>query len=168
MGKIQYPIEVSDIKTIPLYRNSNKPDGLFGAKCGALISVRPCGEEYGNKTYLGIMLGDLPLDIFITHNPKTKELEVGGFSNPAIFVPELRQIIWGCGSWWSEIENEEQLRQITDDDIQNVWYVKMLKAMQEEKTTPLETKESAGEQQTTMPCCEGEAPCRGKVGGELK
>lgn len=136
MKKIEFPITVKSIKKYPFYRNPNKPDGLFGEVCGTLVSVRPCGEEYGNKTYLGIMLGDLPLDVQVMHSSETGELEILNFNNPAIFVPDLKQIIWGCGSWWGVIENEEQLRQISDDDIQNVWYVKALKAMQGTKDNP--------------------------------
>lgn len=136
MKKIEFPITVKEIKNDPLYRNHNKPNGLFGEKCGTMVSVRPCGEEYGNKTYLGILLGDLPLDIQVMYSSKTEVLEIMSFNNPAIFVPDLKQIIWGCGSWWSEIENEEQLRQISDNDIQNVWYVKALKAMQGTKDNP--------------------------------
>ena len=30
--------------------------------------------------------------------------------NPGIFVPELGKIIYGCESWWSEIDNPEDLR----------------------------------------------------------
>ena len=93
--------------------------------------VRPCDEKYGKKTFLGILLGDLPIEVYATYNTQTKEIDISAMSNPAIFVPELKEIIWGCGSWWGEIENEEQLHQISDDDIQNVWYVKMLKSMQE-------------------------------------
>lgn len=129
MGKIKYPIEVSNIKMVPLYSNRNKPDGLFGAKCGAFVSVRPCGKEYGEKTYLGIMLGDLPSGLCVSHNRETKELEVCGYNNPAIFVPDLSQIVWGCESWWGVIESEEQLREISDADIQGVWYVRALKAL---------------------------------------
>lgn len=127
--KIEFPIEVSKITTYPLYRNMHKPDGFGRAKCGALVSVRPCGDEYGGKTYLGIMLGDLPTGVMVTHNGETKELDVFPTHNPAMFVPELKQIIWGCGSFWSIIKSEDQLRQISDDDIQNIWYVKMLKEL---------------------------------------
>jgi L-rhamnose mutarotase len=102
--------------------------------------VRPCGEKYKKKTYLGILLGDLPLEVMIMHNRETKELRIEPYRNPAIFVPELKEIIWGCGSWWGEIENEEELRQISDDNIQNVWYVKMLKVMQEKKKKEQEKK----------------------------
>jgi len=140
VAKMQYPIEVSNIKSVPLYRDHNRPEVLFGGKCGALVSVRPCGEKYGDKTYLGILLGDLPLQVYASYNKESKELEIGGYSNPAIFVPELKEIVWGCGSWWGNIKSEEELRQISDDDIQNVWYVKMLKSMQED--APHDTKEA--------------------------
>jgi hypothetical protein len=132
MNGIKLPIEVRSINNVPLYKDANKPSGWL-AECGDLVQVRPCGEKYKEKTYLGILLGDLPLEVMIMHNRETKELRIEPFRNPAIFVPELKEIIWGCGSWWSEIESEEELRQISDDDIQNVWYVKMLKAMQEKK-----------------------------------
>ena len=133
MSKIECPIEVSEIKVNPLYRNPNKPDGPFGGKCGAFVSVRPCEEKYKGKTFLGIMLGDLPYEVIISHDKKTKKLEISPFSNPAIFLPEFNEIVWGIKSWWETIEKEEDLHEITDKDIQNVWYVKALKAMQEKK-----------------------------------
>lgn len=127
---MKYPIEVADIKSYPLYQDRTKPAGLNG-KCGQLVAVRPCGPEYQDKTYLGILLGDLPLNIYAAYNPETKVLEIGGHKNPAILVPELQKIIWGCESWWHKINTEEELREISDDDIQNVWYVKMLKSVSE-------------------------------------
>ena len=44
-----------------------------------------------------------------------------------IFVPELNEVVWGCGSFWQKIRSKEQLKNITDGDINNVWYVKALK-----------------------------------------
>jgi hypothetical protein len=50
--------------------------------------------------------------------------------NPAIFVPELNDIVYGAASWWGEIEDEDELNDlITDDTIESVWYVKLLKKM---------------------------------------
>jgi hypothetical protein len=89
--------------------------------------VRPCNEKYGNKTYLGIFLGEADIGLFISHYPDTKELSITRHYNPAIFVPELKEIIYGSGSWWGKINSEEELKEISDDDIDNVWYVKMLK-----------------------------------------
>lgn len=129
---IKYPIEVSSIKVDPLYRNRNKPDGTF-EKCGAFVSVRPCDEKYEGKTFLGILLGDLPFDLIISHDPESKKIEISAFRNPAIFIPEFNEIVWGIESWWGVIEKEEDLHEITDKDIQNVWYVKVLKELQEKK-----------------------------------
>jgi len=72
-------------------------------------------------------------DIVIFHDRETKKLEISPFSNPAIFLPEFNEIVWGIESWWGVIEKEDDLRQITDKDIQNIWYVKALKAVQEKK-----------------------------------
>lgn len=44
-----------------------------------------------------------------------------------MFVPELGRIVWGCGSWWHKIKSEDDLRQITDDDIDKVCYVQLAK-----------------------------------------
>lgn len=40
----------------------------------------------------------------------------------------MRALVMLVG-WRGEIENMEELMDITDDDIENVWYVKMLKGM---------------------------------------
>ena len=60
-------------------------------------------------------------------------------TNPAIYVFDLQRIIFGAESWWGIIENPEELKDITDDDINNIWYVKALKAMYKEE--PKETTE---------------------------
>lgn len=59
-------------------------------------------------------------------------LELNDFTNPAIFVPEFNEIIWGIESWWSKIESPDDLKQVTDADIENAWYVKALKKIEEE------------------------------------
>jgi hypothetical protein len=71
------------------------------------------------------------LGIRASHNPDTKELNLSYHSNPAIFVFELNKIVFGAESWWGVIENEDELKKIkiTQDDIDNVWYVKALKAI---------------------------------------
>ena len=42
-------------------------------------------------------------------------------------MPELKKIIYGCESWWHEITSVEELKDITDSDIDNTWYVQLLK-----------------------------------------
>lgn len=41
----------------------------------------------------------------------------------------------GCGSWWGPVESEKDLEDITDNDIDNVWYVKAWKAMQDKNSS---------------------------------
>jgi hypothetical protein len=49
--------------------------------------------------------------------------------NPAIYVPALKRLVFGAGSWWGEIKTEDDLKEITDKDINDVWYVQALKAL---------------------------------------
>ncbi|MTI83457.1 MAG: hypothetical protein FH756_06015 [Firmicutes bacterium] len=120
---IEYPLTINGIE---LSKEPAISQGL-GCKTGDLIKVRPCAEEYQNKTFLGIYLGDIDIGLHASLNRDTKVLSVGRMHNPAIFVPEIKKIIYGCGSWWGKIKDENDLKDITDDDIDNVWYVKMLK-----------------------------------------
>lgn len=120
---IEYPLEVSKIN-----KNNNKGSYRDG-QIGKFVMIRPCGEEYEGKTFLGLYLGELPIDSNISHNPDTKELNISFLNNPAIFVFDLNKIIYGMESWWGVISNELDFKQITDIDIENVWYVKALKQL---------------------------------------
>lgn len=96
-------------------------------KCGTPVKVRPCADKYGDKTYFGILLGNIPLSIR-TSIDKNETLTIKrGMYNPAIYIPELKDIVFGCGSWWGEIKSEDELKElITDETINNVWYVRLL------------------------------------------
>lgn len=118
---IEYPIEVSKINA-----NADKNE-YKDSRTGRFAKIRPCGEEYEGKTYLGLYLGEMPVGHRISHNPDTKELNVSFSTNPGIFVFDLNKIVYGMESWWGIIENEEDLKEITESDIDNVWYVKALK-----------------------------------------
>lgn len=122
---IEYPIEVSEIVSKTDYGWYGKED------IGKPARVRPCGEEYENKTYLGIYLGELPQSHAISHHPETKELTIAFRNNPAILVPELKKIIFGSESFWSIVEDPEDFKDISDELINNQWYVKALKDMSE-------------------------------------
>lgn len=120
---IEYPLTIQGIEneTIDNY-------GLHNVGC--LCEIRPCGEEYKDKSYIGIYLGDLPIQILSSYDRTTGILKNSTMNNPAIFVPELRKIIYGCESWWREIETIEDFKGITDEDIDNIWYVKLLKSFE--------------------------------------
>jgi hypothetical protein len=101
-------------------------------KCGDFVAVRPVGNKYGDKTYLGVMLGDLAISLGYDFNRTAGIMTIRrGFHNPAMFVPDLGEVIQGCQSWWSLIKKPEDLEQITDRDIDNIWYVKALKKLKE-------------------------------------
>lgn len=44
---------------------------------GCLVAVRPAGDEYGNKTFLGVLLGDIALTAVASYNRKTETMNVG-------------------------------------------------------------------------------------------
>lgn len=118
---LEYPIAVKQVNTDQIEYNQG-----FMHKMGSLVKIRPCGEEYENKTYLGFYIGDMPTQIYQSYNSKNNILTIKQDRNPAIFVPELKKIIFGYESWWSEITNKEDFKDITDKDINNVWYMKFL------------------------------------------
>jgi len=123
---MEFPLEVSDVVIHPLYREN------IGISChpGRLVAVRPCDPSLEDKTYLGVYVGDLPVGIGMSRNRESGILELRpSLSNPCILVPELGRLVWGCESWWRRIESVEDLKDITDEEIENTWYVKALKTL---------------------------------------
>lgn len=130
MGKIEYPITVSAIE-FESYDTITAP--LFQGKPGDFVAIRPCADEYENKTFLGIMVGDVALSQGVSFNKESGTLKVSKtFHNPGILVPELGKVIYGCESWWGLIKTPEDMEKITDQDINNVWYVQALKALEKD------------------------------------
>lgn len=64
-------------------------------------------------------------------------------NNPAIFVPELNKIVYGCESWWRKIKSIDDFKGISKEDIENTWYIKLLKVMTQENKD-LERNEFGG------------------------
>ena len=83
-----------------------------------------------------LLLGDLPIGAFISFHHDDQKLHISPLCNPAIFVPELKKIIYGCESWWGEIESPEDFKEITSEDINNLWYVQLLKVMTGKEDEP--------------------------------
>lgn len=97
---------------------------------GVPVIVRPVNNNPDEKSYFGILLGDVPTDGAAFYNKSTHILSFHMNSNPGIFVPELCKIVYGYESWWRRIETEDDLKNaITDEAIQNVFYMRMLKDM---------------------------------------
>jgi len=121
-SEFEYPMEISGIK-------NRSPRNVNTHKTGSLVQIRPCSDKYEEKTYLGIYIGEVPIESMVALNTRTNVLDVMSHANPAIFVPELKKVIFGCESWWGYIRSEEELKQITNKDIEDVWYVQLLKEM---------------------------------------
>jgi hypothetical protein len=143
---MEFPITVTGID----FEESSGPfaENPLGGQAGDWVCVRPCGAEYKDKTYLGVLLGAVPLGTSVTFNKETGQLRLrDGHRNPAIYIPDLKKVVLGCESWWGVIESPEGLKQITDADISNVWYVRALKELLDkaEKENTNEAKKVAGE-----------------------
>lgn len=128
---IQMLLDANDIKELAHPKNEPFKKPLFG-KSGALVKVRPVGDEYEGKTYVGFLIGEVAMGSSISILEDKIQLNFSGY-NPAIFIPELKKVVFGYQSWWSEIESENELKDITDNDIQNVWYVKLLNSFSKDK-----------------------------------
>jgi hypothetical protein len=95
-------------------------------KQGKFVRVKPCAAEYEGKTFLGFYLGDLPQGI--TGSFKEDEYKVSySNNNPYIYIPETSTFVWGYSSCWWNIEKKEDIEEIKDSDIDNLWYVAALK-----------------------------------------
>lgn len=138
---MQYPITVTGITDEP--KNLWSPG--WRDKPNQLVAVRPCGEQYEGKTYLGIYIGDVALACTVYHFPESGLLKYQPtMHNPAIYVPELQKIIFGIESWWGAIKSEDDLKAITDERISNVWYVQAMKQLGiEPKALDKETDDQA-------------------------
>lgn len=102
---IEYPCTINRIENKKIPSNQ---ECLEFAKIGSFVWIEPCGEEYQDKKYIGILLGNLPIFINTTLD-KNQVLNNHCVMNPAIFVPELNKIIYGCESWWCVIQNTKHL-----------------------------------------------------------
>ena len=120
---IEYPLTINGIE------NGKIDISGLGHEIGCLCEIKPCGEEYKKKSYMGFYLGNLPIAIHTSFSRDTGILKNSTMNNPAIFVPELKKIIYGCESWWREIESVEDFMGISEEDIENTWYVKLLKSL---------------------------------------
>lgn len=117
---IQYPITVSVIEN--RFTKPYEQD----RKCGMPCAVRPVDDE---KTYLGIYLGEMPMGLYSSYKPADGILVNQTLSNPGLYVFELRKIVYGMECWWKELKSADDLKEITDRQIHDTWYVKLLKEL---------------------------------------
>jgi hypothetical protein len=84
--------------------------------------IKMVGEEGEGGVNLPLTINSIR---FVQPMKQSKDFKVG------TYVPDLDRVVWGYESWWGVIKGPEELKEITDEDIQNVWYVKAMKQMSE-------------------------------------
>lgn len=120
---ITYPLEIQNIDNMQrLLKDKNlKPE---------LVKIRPCNKKYNNKTFLGILIDyDFPINSSFLYSKESKTLTLIMEGNPGIYVPELNEIMFGYESFWQKINNIEEISDITDETIDDLWYIKLLKEL---------------------------------------
>lgn len=122
--KLNNPATISDV-SLKDDSAAYCPPSPVMQKRGLLVAIRPVDPELEGKTFLGIYIGEIARSIGGDFTEEGLSLHFS-MHNPAIFVPELGRVVFGIESWWSPIQSEDELRQITDEDIENIWYAKAL------------------------------------------
>lgn len=125
IGEIKFNLDLSKIKEVT-HPEKNPIKEYYGDKTGTLVAIRPCNKKYENKTYLGVLIGEVALGTSVKILDDKIVCEYSSY-NPGILVPELNEVIYGCGSWWHTIRSKDDLKNITKKDINNIWYVQALK-----------------------------------------
>lgn len=119
---IEYPITVNKIE---------KGNPAIWDVSFVPVAVRLCKND---KTYFGIYIGEIPWRMTASLNEETGCLTIDTVSNPGIYVPALGKIVYGAESWWRRLSPDEDVSDITDDDIRNTWYMKLLSEMKGDKS----------------------------------
>lgn len=114
---IQFPISISGIENQQI---PTEPEGIC-----RWVRIRPCSSKFEDRTYLGIFLGTLPIGISTSYEENTGKLSNHAVCNPAILVPDLKKILYGMESWWDFIETPEELKELTDASIDQMWYAQL-------------------------------------------
>jgi predicted HAD superfamily Cof-like phosphohydrolase len=110
---------------------------------GELASVRPADVKGG--TYLGVYLGAQCIHDSASFDPAAGILRFRKFGgNPTFWLPALKRVVYGAGSWWSKIDSPEKLQAISDSDIAAVPYVQMMKAMLASPVVPSTNEKPKG------------------------
>jgi len=126
--RLHFNLKLATIKEIAHPSDSAVKPSLYGNQM--FVKIRPVADEYKGKTFFGFLIGEVALSSQVKITDEKIECTWAHY-NPAIFVPDLNKVIYGCESWWGFIKSQSELTEITDFDIENVWYVKLLKNLPE-------------------------------------
>lgn len=107
--RIRYPLTVTDIEMEDFLSLASSLD-----EPGTPVIARFM-EDGKPMTSLGFFLGDFVISPVVSYDKEDGVLSVKGLRNPAMFVPSVGRVVWGCESWW-HVTNEEDLRRLFGDD----------------------------------------------------
>lgn len=122
--RIRYPLTVSGIDVEEL------DDAMVAGRDapGTIVLVSFLeGDEKLRR--MGILVGNLPVAPIVSYDKDDGTLSVRPLTNPAIFVPSVGRIVWGCESWWHPTTLDD-LEQVVGDD---PWQMGIARAMLAER-----------------------------------
>ena len=99
---IDYPLTIKGIEFVDI-----EPRNV-GLKP---VRVYPFDDK---KTYFGIYLGNFPHMPCVIFDEETGMLKFNVENKPCIYIPELNKVLFGTESWWSDIEDENDIQDITE------------------------------------------------------
>lgn len=91
--RIRYPLVVEGIDVDSFSQMPSRE------QAGSLVLVWFMEGEERRRDW-GILLGELAIEPLVSYSRDTRRISVNALGNPAIFVPSVRRIVWGCESWW--------------------------------------------------------------------
>ena len=144
-----YP-KLHQLKTLIRFsgiKETKHPEGLpihpYGSPC--LVRVKPCAEEYGGKTFIGFLVGHAAIGSRITIKDDSLVCDWAYF-NPMIYIPENGCVVFGYESWWGKIDSVDDLKEITNEEIDSVWYVNLAKSVLENEKSAEPASDAIGGQ----------------------
>lgn len=120
-------LKMTSIEIANIHETIEPSTILSRCKPGDIVVVRPCADKFDKKSFLGMYLCAAPTSFTAIQDGEKIILTMGKHTNPAIYIPEVDEIVWGYSSWWKRIESPDDMKDITDQDIENVWYVKAIR-----------------------------------------
>ena len=68
---------------------------------------------------------------FLLHIKKAPDSIINSTMNNPSYIRSrsFKKIIYGCESWWKTIRSVDEFSKISNEDINNTWYVKLLQSM---------------------------------------
>lgn len=107
---IEYPITVSSIKT-----NHDEYD-FYEKRRGEICKLHLTNDD---KVYTAVLLGELPYMTTESYNPETGKLTVTVIKNPALYVFDLKKVVYGAECWWQGLGETIKMPDISDAGQEN-------------------------------------------------